>query len=73
MGGLTFWNTFVVDNVGYFASASLTNIQNGRMGFSYVVIAGYLMILVSDFLIGKERSKQEYEDYEVIGRKFQPR
>lgn len=43
------------------------------MGFSYVIIAGYLMTIISDFLIGKERSKEEYEDYEVMGRKFKPR
>lgn len=74
LGGFTtFWNSFVLGNVGYFASTKLTTIQNGRMGFSYVIIAGYLMTIISDFLIAKERTKEEYEDYEIMGRKFKPR
>jgi hypothetical protein len=56
----TFWNTFVMDNIGYLAATNLQNVQSGRMGFSYVITAGYLMVVMSDYLVGKERKKQDY-------------
>lgn len=42
------------------------------MGVSYIVIGTYLIIDLSKYLIGKEKKKKEYEQYEVLGRVIEP-
>lgn len=47
------WDSLVVKNIGYFADNHLDGIRSGRMGFTYMVIASYLMVVLSEHLIGK--------------------
>jgi len=49
----SFWDYFVFNNIGYFADNNLVNARYGRMGATYLIISGYIMVLLSDALIGK--------------------
>jgi len=42
------------------------------MGLSFVVVGSFLIFTYSHFFIGAEKTKSEYHDYEVAGRKFKP-
>jgi uncharacterized membrane protein len=49
----SFWNSLILDNFGYFSKNIENKTQAGRMGFSYVIISSYLIVLLSEYLIGK--------------------
>ena len=59
----SFWDLLVYDNIGYLSTTNLAVVRTGRMGFSYIVISVYLAYHLSPLLVGKERRREDYEEY----------
>lgn len=48
----TFWDLLIVNNIGVFATVNQGNTQSGRFGFVQLLIASYIMVELSNYLVG---------------------
>ncbi len=50
----------------------MQKLRSGRMGLAFITIGIMIILMYSKYFVGKEKVKEDYKDFQILGRIFKP-